>query len=177
MPDVTIHLLVGAALALLLRKNGPRSEQMLIIIGAVIIDAERPFSWALQGTALEWVDLVSGFHSLLGAVALSFAVAAFILLDSTSHRGRFALVLVGCASHLVLDMMMYPWPELGIYLLYPLKIAFSFNLLWPDFALYPLIGLAILGAAALYRYPALKQTLRAPERETQNSTQTHPESS
>ncbi len=174
MPDVTTHLLVGAALALLLRKDGPRSEQMLVIIGAVIIDAERPFSWLLRGTALEWVDLVSGFHSILGAVALAYVTAAFIAVDGTTTRSRFALVLIGCASHLIMDMMMYPWAELGIYVLYPLKVAFSFHLLWPDFAFYPLIGLAIFGLVALYRYPTIRQAILNARRGTQASSQTGP---
>jgi hypothetical protein len=48
--------------------------------------------------------------------------------------------------------MMYPWIEMGLYLLYPLKIAFSFNLFWPDFPWYPLIGLSILFLALGARF-------------------------
>ena len=50
MPDVFTHLLVGASIALLVRKDGTRAERMLIVLGAVLIDIERTFSWLLTNT-------------------------------------------------------------------------------------------------------------------------------
>lgn len=152
IPDVLTHLLVGVSLALLIRKDGPRSAQMLIVLGAVLIDIERPISWLLADTPLYWINLVSAFHSILGAVVLSYFAAACFDLENSVFWGRFKLVFIGCASHLLLDMVMYPWAELGLQLLYPLKIRFSFHLLWPDFWLYPLFGAASLLVALGIRY-------------------------
>jgi hypothetical protein len=151
MPDVLTHFLVGVALALLIRKDGPRSEQMLIILGAVSIDIERPITWFLETTPYYWIGIGPACHSLLGAVVLSYAGAACFDLERAPFGDRFRLILYGCASHLLLDLTMYPWTELGLYLFYPLKIAFSFHLLWPDFFLYPLFGIGCLVLALVIR--------------------------
>ncbi len=152
MPDVLTHLLVGVSLALLVRKDGPRSEQMLIVLGAVLIDIERPITWLLADTSLYWIGLVSAFHSILGAVVLSYFAAACFDLENSIIKKRFELLIVGCISHLLLDMVMYPWAELGLQLFYPLKISFSFHLLWPDFWFYPIFGFTLLTAALCIRY-------------------------
>ncbi len=152
MPDVFTHLMVGASVALLARRDDNRKEQMLLVLGAVLIDIERPISWLLAGTELEWIGLGSAFHSILGAVVLSYVAAASFALEHTSFRNRFILVLIGCASHLLLDLVMYPWVEIGLYLLYPLKIPFSFNLLWPDFWWFPVFGVASLILSLWIRY-------------------------
>jgi len=117
---------------------------MLVVSGAVLIDAERPIPWLLQTTPLYWTDLTSAFHSILGVIVLSFFGAACFDLETTPFKDRFRLILIGCTSHLLLDMVMYPWAELGLYLLYPLKFALSFHLLWPDFWWYPLFGGLVL---------------------------------
>lgn len=152
MPDVLTHLLVGVSLALLIRMDGSRSEQMLIVLGAVLIDIERPISWLLADTPFYWIGLVSAFHSILGAVVLSYFAAACFDLEKSVFRERFKLVLIGCTSHLLLDMMMYPWAELGLQLLYPLKISFSFHLLWPDFWWFPVIGIVYFLLTLSVRY-------------------------
>ena len=152
MPDVFTHLLVGISLALLIRMDGPRSEQMLIVLGAVLIDIERPLSWLLAGTSLYWIDLGYAFHSILGAVVLSYFAAACFAMEESVIQDRFKLVFIGCISHLLLDMVMYPWSELGLQILYPLKMTFSFHLLWPDFGWYSLFGMTMLLVAISYRY-------------------------
>ncbi len=149
MPDVFTHLMIGASLALILRPRGTRAEQMLIILGSVIIDIERPVSWILEGTGLDWIGLSSAFHSLLGAAVLSYFAATCFDLEAITTRSKSALVLIGGLSHLVMDMTMYPWAEHGLYILYPLKVPFSFHLLWPDFWFYPLIGAACFVSAVL----------------------------
>ncbi|MHA1930721.1 MAG: metal-dependent hydrolase [Candidatus Thorarchaeota archaeon] len=158
MPDVLTHLLVGVSLALLIRKEGPRSEQMLIVVGAVLIDIERPLSWLLADTSLYWIDLGYAFHSILGAIVLSYFAAACFDLGKCDFRERFKLVLIGCVSHLLLDMVMYPWAELGLYLFYPIGIAFSFHLLWPDFWFYPIFGCVFLLVVLCIRYFATPNT-------------------
>ena len=152
MPDVLTHLLVGASVAILVRKDDKRLEQMMIILGALLIDIERPISWLLAGTELEWLALGSAFHSILGAIVLSYFAAACFVVEDTSFKNKVLLILLGCSSHLVLDLVMYPWVEVGLYLFYPLRIAFSFNLLWPDFWWFPLIGIVSLLVSLGLRY-------------------------
>ena len=144
MPDVLTHLLVGASLALLIRMNGPRSQQMLIVVGAVLIDIERPLSWLLADTSFYWLGFGSAIHSILGAIVLSYFAATCFVLDDTEFKERFKLLLIGCTSHLLLDLVMYRWSELGLQLLYPLRMKFSFHLLWPDFWWYPVFGVICL---------------------------------
>lgn len=156
IPDLLTHLLVGISVALLIRRNGPRSEQMLIVLGSVLIDIERPASWLLEGTSLEWIGLTGAFHSILGALVLSYVAAACFELPATPFNSRFRLILYGCISHLLLDMTMYSWTELGLPLLYPLKLYFSFHLVWPDFPFFPLFGGLVLIAAICIRYLILR---------------------
>ena len=152
MPDVLTHLLVGVSIALLVRRDDNRREQMMVVIGAVVIDIERPFTWFLSVTEFYWLELGTAFHSVLGAIVLAFAVSALFDIEQSRLQTRFWLILLGCASHLLLDLIMYPWVEVGLLLLYPLKIPFSFNLLWPDFWLYPLIGFGSLLLALGCKY-------------------------
>jgi len=152
LPDVFTHLMVGFSVAILVRRNDNRAEQMLIVLGSVLIDIERPITWLLVGTELEWIELGYAFHSLLSAAVLSFFAASCFTLDDTDFRGRVVLIFIGCISHLALDLTMYPWIEVGLYLLYPLTIPFSLNLLWPDFWFFPVLGLVALITAILSRF-------------------------
>ena len=63
MPDVFTHLLFGVSIALLVRKDGSMAERMLIILGAVLIDIERPFSWLLASTEFYWIDSSVALHN------------------------------------------------------------------------------------------------------------------
>ena len=152
MPDVLTHLLIGTSIALLVKRNDNRAEQMMIILGAILIDIERPFTWLLEGTQFEWLSLGSAFHSILGALVLSYFAAACFLIEDIDFRNRFLLILLGCVSHLLLDMVMYPWAEHGLFLLYPLKIAFSFHLVWPDFWLFPVYSCIFFLVVLFIRY-------------------------
>lgn len=160
MPDVLTHLMVGVSIALLVTKDDNRTEQMMVVIGAVLIDIERPISWLLEGTDFYWLELGSAFHSVFGAVVLAYVVATVIDSQQTVLHTRFWLILLGCASHLLLDLMMYPWSEVGLYLFYPIKIAFSFNLLWPDFWWFPVIGVASLLIVLCINYILNRQKTR-----------------
>ena len=149
MPDVLTHLLIGVSLAILIRPRGTRSEQMLIVLGALLPDIERPTTWLLEAIGLDWVGLGFAFHSILGTFVLSCVMANCFVLNDINFRCKFVFVFAGCMSHLFLDMMMYPWVEYGLYLLYPIRMAFSFHLLWPDFWWYPVIGLGCFLIALL----------------------------
>jgi len=151
VPDVLTHLLVGLSLVVLIRPRGSPAEQMLIILGALLIDIERPVTWVLNAIGLDWVGLGFAFHSILGAVVLSYVAAACFVLDDISFRSKFSLVLIGCVSHLLLDLVMYPWVEHGLYLLYPIRYAFSFHLVWPDYWWFPVWGSLILVASLCIR--------------------------
>lgn len=144
MPDVLTHLLVGVSIALLVRMNGPRSEKMMIVFGSVLIDIERPITWLLQNTSFYWIDLSHAFHSLLGAIILSYVAATCFHLETVPLNTSFELILIGCTSHLILDMTMYPWKELGIYLFYPIKVPLSFHLVWPDYWFFTFYGLLLV---------------------------------
>ena len=144
MPDVLTHLLIGVSLVILIRPKGSRAEQMLIIVGALLPDVERPVTWALNAVGVDWIGLTSATHSILGVIVLSYVAAACFALDDITFRGKFALVIIGCISHLLLDMLMYPWSEYGLYLFYPVKLAVSFHLVWPDWWLFPTLGSIVL---------------------------------
>jgi membrane-bound metal-dependent hydrolase YbcI (DUF457 family) len=161
MPDVLTHLLVGVSIALLVVRDDNRIEQMMIILGALIIDIERPFTWLLQMIDLGWLELTSASHSIVGALVLSYFAASCFFLNKTIFKRRFILIFIGCASHLILDLVMYPWAEIGLYLLYPVKIVFSFNFLWPDAWLYPVFGLAFFLITVGIKYLDMQSKLKA----------------
>ncbi len=143
-PDVLTHLLFGMSLAFVLYGVRLTEKSVLIMLGSILIDIERPLTWILMNTDLYWLDLKLATHSILGAIVLAFFAASCFNSSRIEHVSRFKLVLAGCILHLVLDMTMYPWEEIGLYLLYPLKIPFSFNIVWSDFAYFPLLGIAAL---------------------------------
>ncbi len=152
MPDVLTHLLIGLSLAVIFRPKGTRVEQVLIILGALLIDIERPVTWMLTAVGIDWLGLGSAFHSILGAIILSYVSAACFVLNGLEFVEKFRLILLGSISHLLLDLVMYPWAEFGLYLLYPLRYAFSFNLVWPDYWWYPMFGLAALLVVLCIRF-------------------------
>ena len=160
MPDVLTHLLIGVSLVILIRPKGSRAEQMLIIVGALLPDVERPVTWVLNAAGLDWIGLTSATHSIVGVIVLSYVAAACFVLDGVTFRGKFALVFAGCVSHLLLDLVMYPWIEYGLYLFYPIKLAFSFHLVWPDYWFYPFVGvICVLFALLVYYLGVLAKAL------------------
>ena len=149
MPDVSTHLMCGIALALLVSVKRSKKEGMLIVLGSVLIDIERPFSWILNSLDLSWIGLTSAFHSILGAFALSYFAASCFTWKEVEFWSRFKLILVGCTEHLLLDLTMHPWEETGLYLLYPLKIPYSIGLVWSDYIWFPLYGILALSIASI----------------------------
>jgi hypothetical protein len=147
MPDVSTHFMFGIALAMLVCIRRSKEEGMLIVLGSVLIDIERPVSWILRGTVLEWITLSSGFHSILGAFSLAFFASSCFDSEMFGFWYRFKLIFIGCIEHLVLDMIMFPWAEHGLYLLYPIKIPFAFHIFWSDYSGYPLLGFIALAVS------------------------------
>ena len=79
MPDVLTHLLVGVSVALLVRRDDNRPQQMLIILGALLIDIERPISWLLEMTDFGWIQV--------GDSIFRFGVICHLVLPGSSFRG------------------------------------------------------------------------------------------
>jgi hypothetical protein len=137
----------GIALAMLVCIHRSKEEGMLIVLGSVLIDIERPFTWIISATELSWISLSSAFHSILGAVSLSFFAASCFQSEILEFSYRFKLIFIGCIEHLVLDMIMFPWYEQGLYLFYPLKIPFAFHIFWSDYTGYPIFGITALAVS------------------------------
>ncbi|MFW9919814.1 MAG: metal-dependent hydrolase [Candidatus Thorarchaeota archaeon] len=152
MPDILTHIFIGAALALFVRGSIKDESSIMIILGSILIDIERPLTWLLDFVGYGNIGLTMAFHSVLGAILLSYAAASLFDEAFLTRKYRFMYLLVGTQAHLLLDMIMYPWEELGLYLLFPLRIPFSFHLLWPDYPIYPLLGLALLSIALCYLF-------------------------
>jgi len=150
VPDLLTHVLFGISIGLLVKKPVNRETILLVSLGSIVIDIERPIGWLAEFMGLDAVGLTAGFHSLLGAVVLSFA-AASAFENTESDRGLcFRMILLGALTHLFLDMTMGPWEEYGVYLFYPLTIPFSFHLFWSDYAWYPVFGIIALCVVLLY---------------------------
>ncbi|MGV9169883.1 MAG: metal-dependent hydrolase [Promethearchaeia archaeon] len=149
MADVTTHLLFGVSAALIVCRNRTREEAMLLILGSVAVDSERPLSLLLNYLGYNH-DFTAAFHSLLGIVVISYAAATAFHIEHTDFASRFKLILSGTIVHLLLDLTMHPWLERGLYL-YPLKVPYSFGLVWSDFPYFPLFGLLALAIALVIR--------------------------
>lgn len=143
MPDVLTHFLLGISLALFLKVES-REKVVLVILGSVLIDVERPFTLLVIALDLDFLALHVPFHSLLGALCLAFAASCCFSSSRIEHGKNLGLILLGCFLHLLADMTMSPWEELGVFFLYPLKIPFSFNLFWSGYLGFPVIALLIL---------------------------------
>ncbi|MFW9851117.1 MAG: metal-dependent hydrolase [Candidatus Thorarchaeota archaeon] len=147
IPDIFTHIMIGLSIGLIIEREYNHESFLMLALGSIIIDIERPFVWVIDWLNLPLYGLTSGFHSILGALVLCYVVTNLFHGDGIELRNRYVLLLIGAVSHLILDMTMYPWEERGIFLLYPIRIAFSFNLFWTDYFLYPLYGIITLGIA------------------------------
>lgn len=54
------------------------------------------------------IELGPAFHSILGDVVPFYSAAACSDLEYTSSMNRVKLILIGCTSHLLLNMAVYP---------------------------------------------------------------------
>jgi len=150
LPDLLTHVLFGISIGLLVKKPVDRKTTLLVSLGSIVIDIERPIGWLAEFMGLDAIGLTAGFHSLVGAVVLSFAAASAFENTESDWGLRFRMILLGALSHLLLDMTMGPWEEYGLYLFYPLTIPFSFHLFWSDYAWYPVFGIVALCVVLLY---------------------------
>jgi len=127
-----------------------REEGVLLILGSLLIDIERPISLIMLALGSDWA-LSGGFHSIIGALCLAYSAALIIETEEIKLKKRFLIIFIGCIVHLLADLTMYKWEERGFYLLYPLKIPFSFHLVWNGFLWFPVIGILAVLTALLIR--------------------------
>ena len=149
MPDVSTHLMFGIALGLFVSLYRTKEEAMLVILGALLPDVERPLSWIMLYTGTDFIHLISATHSIMGILVLSFLASSCFKWKIVDFQSRFKLILLGGIEHLVLDLTMHPWAENGLYLFYPLKLPFSFGFVWSDFPWYPLYGIIALAVTSV----------------------------
>jgi membrane-bound metal-dependent hydrolase YbcI (DUF457 family) len=132
-----------------------REEGVLLILGSLLIDIERPISFIMLVLGGDW-GLTGGFHSIIAALCLAYSAALIIEIEEIKLKRRFLIVFLGCLFHLLADLTMNKWKERGIYLLYPLKIPFSFHLVWGGFLWFPVIGILAVILALLVRLLLIK---------------------
>jgi hypothetical protein len=149
MPDVSTHLMFGLALGLIVSLYRSREEAMLVVLGALLPDVERPLTWVLLITGYDVIHLTSATHSIMGALMLSFFASSCFNWKDVDFQARFKLILLGSTEHLILDLTMHPWAENGLYLFYPLKIPLSFGFVWSDYLWFPLYGIIALAVASI----------------------------
>ena len=116
-----------------------RKYYIFFFIGGVMPDLERIFSLLaelIQDPQLQEffsVVFTTGFHTILGVIIVAFAMTQFF--TEENPKWVFLGFLLGGLSHLLLDAVMYPWPNMGLSLFYPFLIGprytYSFHLVWP----------------------------------------------
>ena len=149
MPDVSTHLMFGLALGLLVYLYRTKEEAMLVVLGALLPDIERPITWIMLVTGYDVIHLTSATHSIMGILILSYFASSCFIWKDVNFQSRFKLILLGSIEHLLLDLTMHPWAERGLYLLYPLNIPYSFGFFWSDYSWYPIYGIVALIIASI----------------------------
>lgn len=120
------------------------------MIGTVAIDLDRIIRMVAQ--LLDFTTLLNlsysltyVTHSFLGVALVSLFITAFFPREK-DIKWIYLTFVVGGLSHLLLDMIMYPWAGMGQYLFFPLtgsEFAYSFHLVWPG-GFIPLYVTAVL---------------------------------
>jgi hypothetical protein len=156
MPDLFTHLMIGASILLL--GNAKKKETwILFLLGNIMVDFERPVSLVIKWLGWDWINITMIFHSFLAILALSLSFACFFDDSVLSYKQRFGLLFLGGNIHLLVDLTMHAWEEVGIFLFYPLKVPFSFNLFWPGNLIYPIVGSIIFLIAFAVRIRLFNQ--------------------
>jgi len=117
-----------------------RAYFWLFIIGMVAPDIERFFTVVAQVidnayfTALTFT-FITVTHSILGVAIISLFITSFFPHEQQRDTKFIYLTLfIGGLGHLMIDLIMWPWPGMGLNLFYPLagsEFSYSFHLVWP----------------------------------------------
>lgn len=142
MPDWLTHMGI-AYLVIWSISKVPKYDKLrpyfwLFVIGMVAPDIERIIRIVAEEIGNAFFlqlsySITTVSHSILGVVIISLFITAFFPHEKDLKFLYFAL-FIGGIGHLLVDLIMWPWPGMGIYLFYPLtgsEFAFSFHLVWP----------------------------------------------
>jgi len=143
IPDWISHLCFTYILSRVIRLD--IKTRPIFLIGALLPDFER-FMTLLsryigsQSAEQFFIRMLSQpFHSLLGIFLLSIFISTFFTKEKM--RPTFLLLFVGGLTHILLDMLMWPWGG-GYSLLFPLlgtNYKYGFGLIWPGNTTLPVI--------------------------------------
>ena len=90
------------------------------------------------------IVFTTGFHTIIGVLCVSLAMTSFF--PNENQKSVYFSFLFGGLFHLLLDSIMWPWPNMGLILFYPFftgpRATFSFHLVWPG-GFIPLIIISI----------------------------------
>lgn len=157
MPDWLAHMgiayLVIWGISKIPKLDGKlRMYFWFFVIGMVEPDIERIFKIIAQEVGNSYfLALSSTFtsisHSILGVVIISlFIVSFFPHEEKRDTKFIYLALVIGGLGHLMVDLVMWPWPGMGLNLFYPLagsEFSFSFHLVWP-WTFIPLIITSII---------------------------------
>ena len=144
MPDWVTHICVAFIIVWILSKTKfdikIKKYYSIFILGNLIPDLERPFSYltrflfAVQELLLEltYGIISSMFHTIIGVAIISLFLSSFF--PKNNWKKIYLVFFIGGIGHLLLDMIMWPWPGMGIALFNPLPLDqpfYSFHLVWP----------------------------------------------
>jgi membrane-bound metal-dependent hydrolase YbcI (DUF457 family) len=143
MPDWVTHICVAFIIVWILSKtkfdDQIKKYYSIFILGNLIPDLERPFSYLIrflfadQELALElaYGIISSMFHTIIGVAIICLFLTSFF--PKNNWKKIYLVFFIGGIGHLLLDMIMWPWPGMGIALFNPLPLDqpfFSFHLVW-----------------------------------------------
>lgn len=115
-----------------------RKYYPFFLIGGVMPDIERILSLISEFENYHLkeffsVILTSGFHTIMGILCLALALTSFF--PNEKIKLVYISLVLGGLFHLLIDLIMWPWPDMGLILFYPFlngpRFTFSFHLVWP----------------------------------------------
>jgi LexA-binding, inner membrane-associated putative hydrolase len=142
MPDWLTHMgiayLVIWGISKIPKYDKLRLYFWLFVIGMVAPDIERIIRIVAQEIGNPFFlqlayAITTVSHSILGVAIISLFITSFFPHEKNLKRLYLAL-FIGGIGHLLVDLIMWPWPGMGINLFYPLagsEFSFSFHLVWP----------------------------------------------
>lgn len=140
MPDWITHISVAFLITLGIKEN-----RSLVILGSVLPDAVK-FSFFLS--FLSSFNPFVVFHTALGTLLFAALLSTFF--DTAWKRG-FSLILLGSASHLLLDSLHGPYGDY-YWFLWPIWTGYTnFGFIWHDSYLPALFSSSAALAALVYK--------------------------
>lgn len=139
MPDWIAHLCVAYLLILLL---GIKKYRSLVFVGAVLPDLMKVhLLFRSSAGYYPAANFFAPFHTAAGVLLTGALIASF--LEGIEWKKGYALILLGAASHLVLDSLLYPYGR-DMWYTWPLWLGCTnWGFIWSD-SFYPaIIGLAV----------------------------------